>query len=117
MVADRARGRPTSPAALAVASRAVPRWVPQRASGAGRSASPLACWVGGALGALLADHAYVAYVNYAAGTSDPLTRGFVARFTSFWSGVNEDGMAKLHCCARHRVPHQCAFVLRVFGSL
>lgn len=46
--------------------------------------------VGGILGALLADHAYVE----AAGTSDPLTRSFVARFTSFWAGVDEDGMAK-----------------------
>ncbi len=45
--------------------------------------------VGGILGALLADHAYV----QATGTADPRTRSFVARFTSFWSGVDEAGMA------------------------
>lgn len=45
--------------------------------------------VGGILGALLADHVYV----QAAGTADPRTRGFVARFTSFWAGVDEAGMA------------------------
>lgn len=45
--------------------------------------------VGGILGALLADHAYV----QAAGTADPRTRSFVARFTSFWTGVDEAGMA------------------------
>lgn len=66
--------------------------------------------VGGALGALLADHAYVE----AAGTSDPLTRGFVARFTSFWSGVDEDGMAKA-LATEYRT--NAAFALRVFGSL
>ena len=43
--------------------------------------------------ALLADHAYVE----AAGTSDPLTRGFVARFTSFWSGV--DGKKSAPTCS------------------
>jgi len=66
--------------------------------------------VGGILGALLADHAYVE----AAGTSDPLTRGFVARFTSFWSGVDEDGMAKA-LATEYR--SNASFVHRVFVSL
>ncbi len=66
--------------------------------------------VGGVLGSLLADHAYVE----AAGTSDPLTRSFVARFTSFWSGVDEDGMARA-LASEHR--NNAAFVLRVFASL
>lgn len=46
--------------------------------------------VGGILGALLADHVYVEAV----GTSDPMTRQFIDRFTSFWTGVDEAGMAR-----------------------
>jgi hypothetical protein len=46
--------------------------------------------VGGALGALLSDHAYVE----ATGTSNPATRQFVARFTSFWAGVDEKTLAR-----------------------
>ncbi len=46
--------------------------------------------VGGILGALLADHAYVE----ATGTSDPRTRRFIDRFTGFWTGVDEAGMAR-----------------------
>ncbi len=66
--------------------------------------------VGGVLGALLADRAYVE----AAGTSDPTTRAFVARFTSFWSGVDEDGMARA-LATEYR--NNAAFVHRVFVSL
>ena len=66
--------------------------------------------VGGVLGALLADHAYV----QAAGTSDPVTRGFVARFTSFWTGVDEEGMAQA-LFTEHRL--NLTFVERVFRSL
>jgi len=46
--------------------------------------------VGGFLGAVLADRAYVEAV----GTSDARTRNFVARFTSMWTGVDEDGIAR-----------------------
>ena len=66
--------------------------------------------VGGVLGTLLADHAYVE----AAGTSDPVTRSFVARFTGFWSGVDEDGMARALGSEQRNNP---AFVQRVFQSL
>jgi hypothetical protein len=66
--------------------------------------------VGGILGALLADHAYV----QAAGTSDPTTRSFVARFTGFWTGVDEAGMAKA-LASEYRT--NSAFVLRVIASL
>ncbi len=66
--------------------------------------------VGGVLGSLLADHAYVE----AAGTSDPLTRSFVARFTSFWSGVDEEGMARA-LASEHR--NNATFVQRVLASL
>jgi hypothetical protein len=66
--------------------------------------------VGGILGALLADHAYVE----AAGTSDVVTRSFVGRFTSFWTGVDEAGMAAALVC-EHR--NNLIFVRRVFVSL
>lgn len=66
--------------------------------------------VGGVLGSMLADHAYVE----AAGTSDPATRSFVARFTGFWSGVDEEGMARA-LASEHR--SNAAFVHRVFVSL
>jgi hypothetical protein len=66
--------------------------------------------VGGVLGSMLADHAYVE----AAGTSDPATRSFVARFTGFWSGVDEAGMARA-LASEHR--NNAAFVHRVFVSL
>ncbi len=66
--------------------------------------------VGGILGALLADHTYVAAV----GGSDPLTRAFVKRFTSLWSGTDEDGLAAA-LVAEHR--NDFDFVTRVFRSL
>lgn len=66
--------------------------------------------VGGVLGSMLADHAYVEAV----GTSDPATRSFVARFTGFWSGVDEEGMARA-LAAEHR--NNATFVHRVFVSL
>lgn len=66
--------------------------------------------VGGVLGSMLADHAYVE----ATGTSDPATRSFVARFTGFWSGVDEEGMARA-LASEHR--SNAAFVHRVFVSL
>jgi hypothetical protein len=46
--------------------------------------------VGGVLGALLADRAYVE----AAGTADASVRAFVGRFTNFWTGTDETGMAR-----------------------
>jgi len=66
--------------------------------------------VGGILGALLADRAYVE----GAGTSDPMTRSFVARFTGFWTGVDEEGMAKA-LATEYRT--NSAFVHRVILSL
>ncbi len=66
--------------------------------------------VGGVLGALLADRAYVEV----AGTGDSLTRAFVARFTSFWTGTDEDGMARA-LATEYR--SNAAFVHRVFVSL
>lgn len=66
--------------------------------------------VGGILGALLADHAYVE----AAGTSDPATRAFVGRFTSFWTGVDEAGIARALASEHVNNPE---FVARVFLSL
>jgi hypothetical protein len=66
--------------------------------------------VGGVLGALLADHAYVE----AAGTSDPATRAFVARFTGLWTGVDEAGLADA-LVREHR--QNLPFVCRVFASL
>jgi hypothetical protein len=66
--------------------------------------------VGGILGALLADRTYVEV----AGTADPATRDFIARFTSFWTGTDEDGLAQ--ALARER-RHDTAFMLRVFRSL
>lgn len=66
--------------------------------------------VGGVLGALLADHVYVE----GAGTADPATRAFVARFTGFWTGVDETGMAR--ALAREHL-RNAAFVQRVLRSL
>jgi hypothetical protein len=66
--------------------------------------------VGGILGALLADRAYVEI----AGTADPATRTFVGRFTSFWTGTDEDGIARA-LATEHR--NNAAFVHRVFISL
>ena len=66
--------------------------------------------VGGILGALLADHAYVE----AAGTSDEGTRQFVGRFTSFWTGVDEEGMARALAA---EYPSNLDFVARVFRAL
>jgi hypothetical protein len=66
--------------------------------------------VGGILGALLADHAYVEV----AGTSDPMTRQFVDRFTGFWTGVDETGMARALATEQR---NNLSFVQRVFLSL
>ena len=66
--------------------------------------------VGGILGALLADRAYVEV----AGTADATTRTFVGRFTSFWTGTDEDGIARA-LAAEYR--NNAAFVHRVFISL
>ena len=65
--------------------------------------------IGGALGALLSDRAYVEV----AGASDPRTRNFVARFTSFWSGVDEAGLARALADSRGNP----AFIERVIQSL
>ncbi|WP_437277939.1 hypothetical protein WME90_43050 [Sorangium sp. So ce375] len=77
---------------------------------AGPPGVAVGAFVGGVLGALLADHAYVE----AAGTSDPTTRSFVARFTGFWAGVNEEGMARA-LAMEHRT--NLEFTRRVFQSL
>lgn len=66
--------------------------------------------VGGILGALLADHAYVEAV----GASDPRTRRFIDRFTGFWTGVDEAGMAR--ALAKEQRAN-LSFVQRVFLSL
>lgn len=66
--------------------------------------------VGGILGAVLADRAYVEV----AGTEDPMTRKFVARFTGFWTGVDEEGMAR--ALVKEGRGH-LEFVRRVFLSL
>jgi hypothetical protein len=66
--------------------------------------------VGGLLGALLADRAYVE----AAGASNSLTRGFVGRFTSFWTGLDVDKMARA-LVVEHG--NDLSFVCRVFLSL
>lgn len=66
--------------------------------------------VGGILGALLADRAYVEAV----GTSDPKTRFFIGRFTSFWLGVDEKGLARALATEHRANP---AFVQRVLRSL
>ena len=66
--------------------------------------------VGGILGALLADRAYIEVV----GTADIGTRSFVDRFTSFWTGVDEEGMAK---ALADQYPNQLDFVLRVMQTL
>jgi hypothetical protein len=66
--------------------------------------------VGGILGALLADHAYVE----AAGTGDPRTRAFISRFTSFWTGTDEEGMAN---ALASEYPKQPDFVILVFAAL
>ncbi len=66
--------------------------------------------VGGALGALLADHAYVEAV----GVSDPMTRQFIDRFTSFWTGTDESGIAR---ALVSEYSNNGAFTYRVFQSL
>jgi len=66
--------------------------------------------VGGVLGALLADHTYVEAV----GVSDPLTRQFIDRFTSFWTGTDERGIAQ--ALAREHSSNG-AFTQRVFQSI
>lgn len=66
--------------------------------------------VGGVLGALLADHAYVE----TAGTANPRTRSFVDRFTGFFTGTDETGMAE--ALAREHAANP-AFVLDVFQAL
>lgn len=66
--------------------------------------------VGGILGALLADHVYVE----TAGTGDPTTRRFIERFTSFWTGVDEAGMARALAMEKRA---NLSFVQRVFLSL
>lgn len=66
--------------------------------------------VGGVLGALLADHVYVEAV----GTSDPITRQFIDRFTGFWSGVDETGMARALATEQR---NNLSFVHRVFLNL
>lgn len=66
--------------------------------------------VGGILGALLADHAYIE----AAGTSDPGTRQFIGRYTNFWTGVDEAGIA-MALVKSHST--NLPFVQRVFLSL
>jgi len=66
--------------------------------------------VGGILGAQLSGHAYVE----AAGTSNPVTREFIDRFTSFWTGVDELGMAQA-LATQHKT--NLSFVREVFLSL
>lgn len=66
--------------------------------------------VGGVLGALLADSAYV----QAAGTSDPVVRGFVRRFTGFFTGTDEKAMAR---ALAHEHGTNPAFIERVFRAL
>ena len=66
--------------------------------------------VGGALGALLADHAYVETV----GVGDPATRQFIDRFTSFWTGTDESGIAQ---ALAREYSGNAAFTMRVFQSL
>ena len=66
--------------------------------------------VGGILGALLADRAYIEVV----GTSDATTRSFIGRFTSFWTGTDEPGVAKA-LGTEYRT--NSAFVHRVLVSL
>lgn len=66
--------------------------------------------VGGILGALLADHAYLE----TAGTGDPTTRPFIDRFTGFWTGVDEAGMARALATEQRA---NLSFVQRVFLSL
>ncbi len=66
--------------------------------------------VGGILGALLADHAYVEVI----GTADAGTRTFIDPFTSFWTGVDEEGMAK---ALADQYSNRLDFVLRVMQAL
>lgn len=66
--------------------------------------------VGGVLGALLADHAYVEI----AGASNPATRNFIGRFTGFWTGTDESGMAK---ALATEYANNAFFVQQVFESL
>lgn len=66
--------------------------------------------VGGLLGALLADHAYV----QAVGVSQAGGRPLLQRFTGLWSGVDEAGLA-LALVREHRM--NLSFVRDVFRSL
>lgn len=66
--------------------------------------------VGGLLGALLADHAYV----QAVGVSQAGVRPLLQRFTGLWSGVDEAGLA-LALVREHRM--NLSFVRDVFRSL
>jgi hypothetical protein len=66
--------------------------------------------VGGILGALLADRAYVE----AAGASNPATRGFISRFTSFWPGLDHARMARTLAIEHRGNP---GFVKQVLQSL
>jgi hypothetical protein len=50
----------------------------------------------------------------AAGSSNPLTPAVVARFTGFWSGVDEEGMARALATERRA---NLLFVRLVFESL
>lgn len=66
--------------------------------------------VGGILGAVLADHAYVETV----GTANPRTRTFVARFTNFFTGMDEEGLAQALAREHGNNP---AFILEVMQAL
>lgn len=66
--------------------------------------------VGGILGALMADRAYVEV----AGTADASTRAFVGRFTSFFTGTDESGIAKALAREYGRQP---GFILTVLQAL
>lgn len=66
--------------------------------------------VGGILGALLADRAYIE----AAGTADVGASSFIGHFTSFWTGIDEEGIAK---SLADQYPNHLDFVLRVMKSL
>ena len=66
--------------------------------------------VGGVLGTLLANHTYIE----AAGMSDSMTRRFLDRFTGFWSGVDEAGLARILATEQRT---NLSFVRLVFLSL
>jgi hypothetical protein len=50
----------------------------------------------------------------AIGASNPATRAFIARFTGFWSGVDDEGMARALAREHRSNP---SFVKQVFQSL